>query len=227
MKYKQCPNCGRFIKHIKDTCICGEDISEIYDYFDLSQEEVDEKNLNPTAPIKNEEIKIEKSQKLICPICGTENPIDSLNCQTCGELFIKESNNETSLNKSINDKDVENERFQEINKDNKFSDDSTQIANVISFRVLYNGKTYKFIASSNEQSFGRNSLEDSSFINDRYISRKHFSYFCKNMKLYIIDTSTNGTSINGNKIESGREYLINNNDIISLYTRKIQIEYVR
>jgi len=61
---------------------------------------------------------------------------------------------------------------------------------------------------------GRTGFEASIEINDDQISRKHATFIMNDEGLCIIDSSTNGTFINGSRIDNQIQTKLNNNDII-------------
>lgn len=217
MKYKQCPNCGRFNNKIESECSCGFDISEIYDFEELSDEELQKNNDNPTRPIEVEEKQLEPKKTMIeCPSCGAMNELNAFSCKDCGEKLVEEKkDNEGKIS------------FKEENFIRNEDSKKTTLANELNFNVLYNNQVFSFIANGNALSFGRNSISTSSFNEDKYISRQHFNYYYKNGFLYIIDVSTNGTSVNGQRLLKNLPTLIKDGDLITLYKKVIQIKYVR
>ncbi len=210
MKYKKCPVCGKYNKHTKQSCFCGADISNVFDYVSMSEEEAvkaNESALPPKEPGETTVLSTEKHDIRICEECGAANDVDAMNCKKCGALFIDTGH------KAERRKDNIEEAQGSISKD------------CLPFHVVYAEKTFPFVATKDKQFFGRENLSLPSFQGDHYISRKHIAYFYEGGYLYIVDVSTNGTFLNGAKLQRDVPVRVRSGDRISLYRQSIQIVY--
>ncbi len=207
MKYKQCPVCGKYNKHTRQNCVCGADISAVFDLVNMSEEEAEKANEKALPPVQ-EEIKAEPPHPgfIVCPDCGENNPWGEISCSSCGAL----------LDDGLSSKA---EAAQEEKGEAK------QASPALTFYVVYEGSSYPFLAETEEKTFGRKSIPSPSFSEDRYISRNHFSYRYEEGRLLIKDISSNGTLLNGIPLEKGKEAIAKDGDSLCLYRRLILIKY--
>lgn len=142
----------------------------------------------------------EKNEKfiIICPNCATENEANSILCSNCGmsieEEFpvLKENNYE---DKTIC---IENSKNEIV-----FFDRTKAEPHTVS---LNNGEEIKI---------GRNSIFSELLSDNKYVGREHFILSFHDNVFWIRDISTNGTYINGQRIEKYKEIkLENNSDIV-------------
>jgi pSer/pThr/pTyr-binding forkhead associated (FHA) protein len=138
----------------------------------------------------------------ICRNCGAKVESKEPFCDGCmGTDFISE-NSEVTI----------------IDKDSR-EDYSSQT-------VIETKKTLKFLNSDFELSIenqtivGRESFGSKYISSYQTVSRKHLKVIFKDEKWYIIDmNSSNGTYLNGKRIDSNIEYEINDGDKINLSTK--------
>ena len=124
----------------------------------------------------------------ICENCGTKNSIEKLECESCGYdlSFVVPT----------------------IESDEK----ETATAR---WKITSTGGSVSAIVSGGE-TIGREGDILSDYVNDSdYISRKHARFEVADGKLFVTDFSTNGTTINGERIEKNKLTEVNTGDEIA------------
>jgi len=204
---KVCPECKKYNNYkLYECAFCGANLSD-----DTLQVNDDEMELKPIIKEKKEEpLKVEEkiSNEIkkdetknnvivrICPMCGSEE--DELWCKNCG-MFLEDAEISVSSEK----KEV---------KELKFS-------------LAINGKHFEYVASEEVKYIGRHDfdrLNDEDLIS---VSRTHLEYYLKDSKLYFKDISSYGSYLNNERMEKGKEYIINDKDIIKLVYFEMEINY--
>eukprot|EP01080_Neovahlkampfia_damariscottae_P002717 gene2717-3913_t len=85
------------------------------------------------------------------------------------------------------------------------------------FELIPVSKSFKSVILEESTTLGRlKSLPENCRFTDSRISTKHCSLYIKENRLYIKDSSTNGTFINGNRIDKDKEVELKNDDILCL-----------
>lgn len=142
----------------------------------------------------------------ICDNCGKKNPVSSLECEACGydiSFCIPVEYTEENIKKSS----------EENQKDSK---------KIWKFTAVDDENVYFSVDS--ETDIGRDNCEISDYLNKSdFVSRQHCKIYVKESKLYVMDASTNGTYINGNRIEKLSEYSLNIGDEITFADIKFKI----
>ena len=85
--------------------------------------------------------------------------------------------------------------------------------------------TGEYVASEEVKYIGRHDfdrLNDEDLIS---VSRTHLEYYLKDSKLYFKDISSYGSYLNNERMEKGKEYIINDKDIIKLVYFEMEINY--
>ncbi len=130
----------------------------------------------------------------ICENCGAKNTIDKLECEACGY--------DLSFIAPV---------IIEDNKGAKWKITST--GGSVS-ELIFGGET-----------IGREGDILSDYVNDSdYISRKHARFDVNDDKIFVTDFSTNGTTINGVKIEKNKMTEINPGDEVAFADMAFLVE---
>jgi hypothetical protein len=146
------------------------------------------------------------SEVRICENCGKKNPVSSLECEACGYdisfcIPVEDVVEESEKNECEQaETDLELWKFTAV-------DDSS-----VSFSL------------KDEYVIGREDCEISDYLNKSdYISRKHCKLYVKDNEPYVIDASTNGTFVNGRKIDKLFEYRLSVGDEITFADVKFKV----
>lgn len=134
----------------------------------------------------------------ICDSCGFHNEVTSLECAQCGydlSFSVPVFESETASEKSA---------FPRLTA----CDGSGTVIEV-----------------GGEFLVGRDSPELAEYFEkSRFISRKHCMLSYENGELYALDASTNGTFLNGNRIEKMEKVRLNKGDEITFADMKFRVE---
>ena len=128
------------------------------------------------------------SEIRICENCGHHNPVDNLECEKCG----------FDLSFCIPVAEETVEAKEEIADYNIRSADGETV-------IKINGEVL----------IGRDGVCSEYFERSTYISRKHATLYFENGKVYVMDASTNGTYINGKRIDKMQKVILNKGDKIT------------
>ena len=110
----------------------------------------------------------------VCENCNHHNSIDNLECEECG----------FDLSFCV-----------------PILEDSIKEQTDISGKFLCSTDGNIRIEITGEMLIGRDGVNAEYFENSRFISRCHATIFCDNDEISVMDASTNGTYINGKRIE--------------------------
>ena len=128
------------------------------------------------------------SEIRICENCGYHNPVDDLECEKCGldlSFCIPVS------------EEVVAAKEESVNYSIRSMDGEAVIP--INEEVL----------------IGRDGVCSEYFDRSKYISRKHATLYFENGNVYVMDASTNGTYINGRRIDKMQKVILNKGDKIT------------
>lgn len=154
-----------------------------------------------------------------------EDNLDELNIHEENEKIKKQGflSKLFKLNRDNDDKNINNtEEFmqkiklssREISINKNHTDSSLDYSTYILFKE--NGAFRRVDINSKKFVVGRLFDSVDCFINDNAVSKKHAQIVLKNNKKYLIDlNSSNGTFLNGVKIETEKYYELRNNDKIT------------
>lgn len=194
---KECEECGKYNLRLASECDnCGHILPN---QIVRVAENLD---FNPNFS-KKEEVLIENNNAsdefVVCSECDTINDITAHFCKSCLNNLKKPNETNEDLNYEV----------REENKVNKI--------------VILEGVEKITLTFSNDlNTFGRNNLEKDISV----ISRNHFNYQLINNLLYITDISTNGTFINGKRLNKNMPTLLNNNDTLMIANILFTVKYV-
>lgn len=172
--------------------------------------------------------------KQICPECCYEKIINNISealkeCPGCGGSAIGwykpeviEESEEAEYKENVNEIIAATES-DEISWDNIIEDlgiSELQNYGIVKLKYISGVINIDFIieADVNNKSciFGRSGIGAEYFCKDERVSNEHFKLIGNNEKIYIVDISRNGTTLNGVRLEKNKEHEINNGDIIKL-----------
>lgn len=148
----------------------------------------------------------------VCPNCKARNEEKAGFCFVCGFKFANYTkNNVVRTEKTI----TQNENKRNINS-------SDRSEKTISFE-FENGQLFK--TSSFPVFIGKDKNVCNLHIESNVVSRKHATIFFTNNNFYIVDNaSTNGTFLNGARLDQKKKYVLNQNDIIRLAKTNLKIK---
>lgn len=132
----------------------------------------------------------------VCEICGAENSIEKLECESCGYdlSFVVPT----------------------VIDDEKKSEQKWKITST-------GGSVSAFISGG--ETIGREGDILADYVNDSdYISRKHARFEVSGEKLFVTDFSTNGTTINGRRIEQNKLTEVSSGDEVAFADMAFVIE---
>ena len=142
----------------------------------------------------------------ICKTCGTENSPSDLECHGCmGDI---------SGIRPV-EKVEKNAQVEEPGPDTaSYAGDLAVMLVLVSMSTADNGVT---LSVQNGDILGREHIGKNLFAAYCTVSREHAKITCANGTWMIEDVgSTNGTHVNGRKLEAGRKYPLKAEDIVSL-----------
>lgn len=147
----------------------------------------------------------------ICDNCGEQNAVSLLECSKCGcDLsFIPP----TIIDDSI--------------KEDKI-DDTKPIDNSSAFQkfwvVSLTDNSVGFSISDRVTVGREGNVIPEFFDRSNYVSREHATLYISDQKLFVIDASTNGTFINGNRLKKLQAYEIKQGDSLDFADLKFKVE---
>ena len=146
----------------------------------------------------------------ICPTCGNRNQPDEMLCITCmaDVSMVIPSDESPNTEKPVTPTNgyAKNSSIDiSVN-----SGDATVLAkNELKLLCEESGDVFIIISGD---ILGRHYIGSDIFASDKTISRKHAQLLFESKNWYIVDqNSTNGTFINGEKLEPDKKYLLQNN----------------
>ena len=146
----------------------------------------------------------------ICDNCGTQNDPGQLECTKCGcdlsflpITWVDESSSESSDSTEQKEETV-NTGWGILAKDNP--DISLQIKDQVMI--------------GREEDILNNYLSSST-----YVSREHATLSVEQNELYVVDASTNGTFINGNRINKLKKYKLEKGDLLAFADKEFIVTY--
>lgn len=148
---------------------------------------------------------------IICPVCDYKNPLGEVTCARCGAKIqgCEPINNQNSEIISIIPQVQTQSDFVEAPQD----EDKTGITNNQS--LVISNKTGETIVFHSNDILGRCTI--STRDHNNFVSERHAIVIFRNNTWFIQDTrSTNGTFINGVKVEPDKDYPLHAGDKISL-----------
>lgn len=163
----------------------------------------------------------------VCEICGTLNEVHLSECKNCSEdlAYTPISEIEENINSNIEEQRTNNSTEEKsVVKDTANKGNNSKSSNIKKTMVLNNKKMVNrndgkeieipFIGAL----IGRDgNVEVEYFESFPYISNSHIIAEYISDDLFITDVgSTNGTKVNGKRIEKGQKTKVNNGDIIQL-----------
>lgn len=163
----------------------------------------------------------------VCEICGTLNEVHLSECKNCSEdlAYTAISEIEENINSNIEEQSINNSvEEQSVVKDVENKDDNNKNSNIKKTMVLSNKK----MVNRNDGKeieipftgalIGRDgNVEVEYFDSFPYISNSHIIAEYILDDLFITDVgSTNGTKVNGKRIDKGQKIKVNNGDVIQL-----------
>lgn len=123
----------------------------------------------------------------ICEYCGEKNPVSALECHKCGS--------DLSFCNPI----AENDSLAMVSEEKKWTITIGNEKRKIEGEIVIGREFGPFVK----------------ILSSPYVSRKHATISEKNGRLVLIDYSTNGTLVNGIRIEKNVAIDLNNGDILS------------
>lgn len=214
-KVKRCSSCGLYNKWIKSSCErCKSRIEDIpceYVEDDLMEDptfqQQDESGETAEAiAVEREEPKQGRSFK--CRQCGENiffpQEASFVMCEICKNLYFKK------------DLDQLDEETKETKDDLPEGKEDVCLQTKYALESVLKRGNVVLTFTSEIQTFGRQNCMEEFVCNNKFISREHILYYCKNGQAYIVDTSSNGTFINGERLAKGREYTLNVGDHLGL-----------
>lgn len=186
-RVKLCLNCKKYNEKKLEKCaFCGFRLEP--DVYEV------EDHITTFIDIETKPIEVEH-QTIPCIRCG--HPVDTSVgvCSKCNKPISHKKPNQE-------------ERLKEL-----VSIEPTINVKPPTTAILTGPFTVRLSLSDTIQYFGRDYQTLESYA---LISRKHFSYQYINRELILIDLSTNGTKINGIRLEKGKPYTIKHGDRISV-----------
>ena len=141
----------------------------------------------------------------ICENCGARNPVSNLECENCGYdiTFCIPIDSEEIVNADVQS-DVSGKQWV--------------------FTAIDESSVSFSVKDDEELNIGRENCVISDYLNKSdYISRVHCKIYANNEELHIVDASTNGTYINGKRIDKLKDYKLNNGDEVTFADIKFKI----
>lgn len=124
------------------------------------------------------------SEVRVCENCNFHNNINNLECEKCGY--------DLSFIIPINEEEIVNNC--------EFTSVSGEI-NILSNWILESLDKQLVINIVNGLIIGRDGVNTEYFDKSKFVSRKHAIFYIENNNLFVVDASTNGTFINGKRLE--------------------------
>ena len=146
----------------------------------------------------------------ICDNCGTQNDPGQLECKKCGcdlsflpITTVDDSAGECSSSDVIEEKKEES-RWGIVAKENS------------NIKLQIEGQ----VMIGREEAILNDYLSSST-----YVSREHATLFVEKDILYVIDASTNGTFINGNRLNKLKQYKLEKGDLLAFADKEFIVTY--
>ena len=218
---KECPECGRYNHRRRESCEkCGCRLSGVQII------EVDENlNENPDFGLvvqpqdDGQGLFIEEqNKKYVCNVCGVEysikRPDNVQYCEVCKHLVYNPFNKLNAIEATPQSSPIAS------------SEQTHIVPQFINMNFLSTTGAGSFCLSfdAEPKSFGRSACEIGCVSANNFISREHISYFLKDGNTFVVDISTNGTYINGIKLNKGEVYSIKAGDLIRFYIEEFKVE---
>ena len=222
-KVKECPECGHYNPRRKEICEnenCGCRLDGV-PTIEVEDELTENPNFGLSIEPQPESLDFlfePKRPQDKCEVCGTaytiEQPDKAQRCKVCKHFVYNPF--------------VPQEAPVEVEPPHRSTAESkTYIApqaQVLGFVSSTGHDRFSLSFDSNPKSFGRNHSDLETIRTNHYISREHISYYLQNGKAYVVDTSANGTYINGSKLKKDTAYALEIGDKIRFYNEEFTVE---
>ena len=147
------------------------------------------------------------SEIRVCDNCGYHNSIENLECEKCGF--------DLSFVIPVDEKDVLDSSF----SDNHLEDNSSMMeledrCDSCEERLLISSDQKTIIPIYDGMIIGRDSVSPGPLETSTFVSRRHASFSFDRDSVLITDASTNGTFINGKRLEKLQPTAIHDGDTI-------------
>jgi len=218
-RVKVCPNCGLYNDKNNDMCSeCGASLDDIIisveNFMTRDPEFAKKKQALKEAVEKSEAEEVKdtrptaSSDMIECPVCGTLNPASEEICSECGSILHAKAEETPAPAPAPEVKKEEPVKEPEPIKVEKPG------INVIEMSCPYGKES--LLLTEEVKSFGRENFFSPILKDYLKISRHHFDYFKKGYQVFIVDYSSNGTFINGNRLIKGVQSEVHNGDNLRL-----------
>lgn len=232
-KVKECPECGHYNPRRKEICEnenCGCRLDGV-----LTIEVEDDLTENPNFGLfvepqsegldflfEQKDAPHKQDPQNQCKICGTaysiEQPDKAQHCKVCKHIVYNPFVSQDAPQEPPRSSTAENRAT---------AQSKTYVipqAKVLSFVSSAGHDRFSLSFEAEPKSFGRNYSDLETIRGNHYISREHISYYLQNGKAYVVDTSANGTYINGSKLKKDTAYPLEIGDRIRFYNEEFTVK---
>lgn len=222
---RECPECGRYNPKRREACECGcrlgnvpiieveEDLNENPDFGLIVQPQDDTQE----AFLDGQRNQYE------CSVCGAKYYIERFDevqrCKDCRHIVYD------PLERNCERKEAPQSLQNPVPAECGNRTCVVAASETLHFVSVAGKGSFSIEFDCEYKSFGRNSCNVDYICSNNYISREHFIYFLKDGKAFVVDTSANGTFINGIRLKKGETYPLENGDRLKVYNEEFIVEY--